>query len=152
MTSPFPFTAGQVLSAAELNAIGEAATSFTPTWTNYTRGNGTTIAYYTQVNKLVYIYVRETLGSTSSVTGALRMTLPVAAVRQQSVSLALCNLNDTGTTAFVGLVQSLSTTQVDFRAINAAATYASQANTSSTVPFTWTNTDFFEAGWVYESV
>jgi hypothetical protein len=152
MATPFPFVASTVLTAAQLNAIGEAATSFTPTWTNYTRGNGTTIAYYTQVNKLVYIYVRETLGSTSSVTGALRMTLPVAAVRQQSVSITLCNLNDTGTTAFVGLVQSLSTTQVDFRAINAAATYASQANTSSTVPFTWTNTDFFEAGWVYESV
>jgi hypothetical protein len=152
MATPFPFVASTVLTAAQLNSIGEAATSFTPTWTNYTRGNGTTIAYYTQVNKLVYIYVRETLGSTSSVTGALRMTLPIAAVRQQSVSLALCNLNDTGTTAFVGLVQSLSTTQVDFRAINAAATYALQANTSSTVPFTWTNTDFFEAGWVYESV
>lgn len=152
MATPFPFVASTILTAAQLNAIGEAATSFTPTWTNYTRGNGTTIAYYTQVNKLVYIYVRETLGSTSSVTGVLRMTLPVTAARQQSVPLAVCNLNDTGTAAFVGVVQSISTTQVDFRAINAAATYTSQANTSATVPHTWANTDFFEAGWIYESV
>lgn len=151
MATPFPFTAGAVLTATQLNSIGEAATTFTPTWTNYTRGNGTTIAYYTQVNKLVYVYVRETLGTTSSVTGVLRMTLPVTAARAQSVPIAVCNLNDTGTAAYGGIVQAISTTQVEFRTLNVAGTYPTQTNTSGTVPFTWTSTDFFESAWIYEA-
>lgn len=66
MANPFPFVAGSVLTAAELNGIGEAAVSFTPTFSSYTRGNGTSVAYYMRVNKLVYVYCEETLGSTSS--------------------------------------------------------------------------------------
>ena len=150
MATPFPFSAGAVLTAAQLNSIGEAATSFTPTWTNYTRGNGTTIAYYTEVNKLVYVYVRETLGTTSSVTGVLRMTLPITAARAQSIPIAICNLNDTGTAAYAGIVQAISTTQVEFRTLNVGGTYPTQTNPSASIPMTWTSTDFFESAWIYE--
>jgi hypothetical protein len=89
MANPFPFVAGSVLTAAELNGIGEARLfRLHQHFTNYTRGNGTSIAYYMQVNKLVYVYVKETLGSTSSVTGVISMTLPIAAVRAQAVQMA----------------------------------------------------------------
>lgn len=150
MATPFPFAAGAVLTAAQLNSIGEAGTSFTPTWTSYTRGNGTTIAYYTLVNKLVFLYVRETLGTTSSITGNPQMTLPVTAVRQQSVPTAGVQLVDTGTAVYVGFVQAQSTTAIQIKAINAGGTYASQANVSATVPHTWASTDYFEFALVYE--
>ena len=149
MATPFPFAAGAVLTAAQLNSMGETAT-FTPTWTNYTRGNGTTTAYQGVVGKWVYVYLKETLGTTSSVTGELRLTLPVTAVRAQAIPYQLCNLNDTGTAAYLGVTVQLSATQVALRAFNVSGTYGTQTATSATAPFTWTNTDFFELWLMYE--
>ena len=54
MANPFPFTAGQVLTAAQMNGIGEATIAYTPTISNGTLGNGTMSAYYSRVNKLVF--------------------------------------------------------------------------------------------------
>jgi len=84
MANPFPFTAGQVLTAAQLNGIGEALTSFTPTWTgtstNPVLGNGQLLGQYTQVNKLVYARYTLIVGSTTTFgTGDYRFTYPVAA-------------------------------------------------------------------------
>jgi hypothetical protein len=67
MASPFPFTSGQVLTAAQLNGIGET-TSYTPT-VSFTGGSGYTYtlnnAYYAQVNDLyvVWFSVAVTAGS-----------------------------------------------------------------------------------------
>ena len=149
MANPFPFVAGSVLTAAELNGIGEAAVSFTPTFTNYTRGNGTSIAYYMRVNKLVYVYVKETLGSTSSVTGIITMTLPIAAVRAQAVQMARVRIDDTGANVYWGTTFS-GTATVLLYADNSSGTYTTFANTSATVPMTWASTDAFQFAFVYE--
>jgi hypothetical protein len=149
MANPFPFTAGQVLTAAELNGIGEAATSFTPAITNYTRGNGTSVAGYVQVNKLVYVFVRETLGSTSSITGAMGLTLPINAAAVNRLS-GYCALGDAGNLTFVGFIRPSAGSSVAIEAVNAAGTYAYSASVSSTVPFTWVTTDFFQFALTYE--
>ncbi len=84
MANPFPFTSGQVLTAAQMNGIGEALTSFTPVWTatttNPVLGNGTLTGQYTQVNKLVYARYALIPGSTTTFgTGDYRFSFPVAA-------------------------------------------------------------------------
>jgi hypothetical protein len=150
MANPFPFTAGQVLEAAQLNGIGEAAVSFTPTFSGYTRGNGTSVAYYMRVNKMVYVYVKETLGSTSSVTGLITMTLPIAAVRAEAVQMGRSRIDDTGNTIFWGTTHSANTTTCVLFADLATVTYTAFATTSSTVPMTWATTDAFTFSFVYE--
>ena len=78
MANPFPFVAGNVLTAAELNGIGEATSAYTPIYgAGITVGNGVVIAQYTRVNKLVYGYWQITLGSTSAITAAVRVGFPV---------------------------------------------------------------------------
>jgi hypothetical protein len=150
MANPFPFTAGQILTAAQLNGIGEAATSFTPTFSGYTRGNGTSVAYYTRVNKLVYIYVKETLGSTSSVTGTISMTLPVTAARLQSVPFPQCVIEDPGNNLYVGTLYPTSTTAAKIQVNVANSTYVFTNDTNSTTPMTWATNDNFAFGFVYE--
>jgi hypothetical protein len=150
MANPFPFVAGDVLTAAELNSIGEAAVSFTPTFTNYTRGNGTSVAYYMQVNKLVYVYVFETLGSTSSVTGSISMTLPVAAVRAESVQSSVVRINDTGSFNFTGLTSASSTTSMSLFFNLVVGTSVQVGIISATEPMTWASTDTFRYQFVYE--
>ena len=56
MANPFDFTAGAVLTAAQLNQIGDFE-SFTPSWTNLTVGDATQQAKFAQVNEIVYFQV-----------------------------------------------------------------------------------------------
>ena len=151
MATPFPFSTGQVLTAAQMNSIGEAGTTFTPTWSAYTRGNGTTVAYYVRVNKLVYLYVEETLGSTSSVGTLPTLTLPVAAARTQAIAPSRNRIDDTGAQVFFGSTMPLSSTSVALYADLASGTYVSFSNVSATVPMTWTTTDKFAIAIVYEA-
>jgi hypothetical protein len=151
MANPFPFVSGSILEAAQLNGIGEAAVLFTPTFSGYTRGNGTSLAYYMRVNKLVYVYVKETLGSTSSVTGAIAMTLPIAAVRAEAIQMARARIDDTGANIYWGTTHSSSTTSTILFADLASGTYTAFAGITATVPMTWTSTDIFQFGFVYEA-
>jgi hypothetical protein len=153
MANPFPFTAGQVLEAAQLNGIGEAAISFTPTFAGagYTRGNGTSVAYYMRVNKLVYVYVEETLGSTSSMVGSPIMSLPIAATRFQAIQMGRSRIDDTGAQVFFGTTVGINTTQVVVYADNSAGTYTSFAGITATIPMTWVATDKFTLQFVYEA-
>ncbi len=153
MANPFPFVASTVLTAAQLNGIGEAATSFTPTFAagGYTRGNGTSIAYYMRVNKLVYVYVEETLGTTSSMVGAPTMTLPITASRQQSIQMGRSRIDDAGANVYWGTTVGSGTTQVLVYADNSAGTYVAFAGITATIPMTWAATDKFTLSFVYEA-
>jgi hypothetical protein len=150
MANPFPFVAGSVLTAAQLNGIGESAVLFTPLFANYTRGNGTSVAYYIRVNKLVYVYVKETLGSTSSVTGGIALTLPIAAVRAEAVQIGRSRIDDTGSNIFWGTTQSANTTSCTLFADNASGTYTAFTGITATIPMTWATTDSFTFSFVYE--
>jgi len=151
MADPFPFVSGATLLASQLNGIGEAAISFTPTFSSYTRGNGTSVAYYMRVNKLVYVYVEETLGSTSAVTGAPTLTLPVAATRFQAIQAGKSRIDDTGAQVYWGTTVGVSTTAVVLYADFAAGTYVSFGSITATTPMTWAATDKFTLQFVYEA-
>jgi hypothetical protein len=70
------FTAGQVLTAADLNDIA-VWTDYTPTFAaGVTVGNGTWVAGYAIVNEILFWQGTFTLGSTSAITGSVSINTP----------------------------------------------------------------------------
>lgn len=135
------FTSGSVLSAAELNAIG-AFTSFTPSWSGLTVGNGTVTARYAVVNELVFMQVDVAFGSTTAITGSVELDLPVEASSfRLDGSGGQVTLEDNNGTDYFGPTFRLNGTTITLRVWDAGATYLSADNLSSTVPFTWTTDD-----------
>lgn len=128
---------------------GSAWTSYTPTLTNATLGNGTISGSYIQQGKFVAFRVKFTLGSTSTVTGSLSVSLPLA-VATGSLQFATCLLLDSGVSAYPGVAE-LSSSTAELRAVGSAGTYATQAAISGTVPFTWGNTDIAYVHGIYEA-
>lgn len=153
MASPFPFTAGQVLTAAQLNSISDAI-AFTPTWSaGFTAGNATEEWYYFEINDLVVVRGQTVLGSTSSVTGVPTMTLPVTrnTYGGSIVDIGYGSLGDSGTATYGSVIISTATTSALFFAQNAGVSYVREASTSSTVPFTWTTGDFITGTMIYKA-
>jgi hypothetical protein len=73
------FTAGQVLTAAELNSTG-AWTSYTPTWTQVATITKTVNwARYMQLGKLVEVHIKMTASSAGTAGGLILVGLPVTA-------------------------------------------------------------------------
>jgi hypothetical protein len=118
-------------------------TTWTPTWTNLTVGNGSIDARYQQIGKTINYYLYFQLGSTSAVTGRIIYTYPLNPVNAFAGGLGHCILVDNGVGSFNGMLGAWSGTQGFLAAQNTAGTYAGEAATSSTVPFTWTTGDFF---------
>ena len=143
------FTAGQVLTAGELNAAG-AYSAHTVTYTNVTLGNGTSVARYTQFNKIVHYYGRFTLGTTSAITGQIGIDLPVNANTNTFV-MGNANMNDFGVATIDCGVIYINADLAYLYPLNAGTAYAQYAATSATVPFTWGNQDFFTWNLVYEA-
>jgi len=79
------FTAGQVLTAAELNGAG-AWQDYTPSWTqSATISKTVNWARYTQLNKLVIGNVKMTATSGGTVNNNVVVGLPVAASSNQLI-------------------------------------------------------------------
>lgn len=145
MASPFPFSSGQVLTAAQLNSIGEA-TAFTPSWTNFTPGNATESWHYVQVNEWLFFAGQTILGSTSSVTGQIEFDFPVGT--QVSLGGTICgqaayiDLSPLG--IFMGHVDQ-NASKIRFEVMTAGGTYVQRAVIASGTPFTWTTSDIIRA-------
>jgi hypothetical protein len=82
MPNPFPFTSGQVLTAAQMNGIGEAAIDYTPV---VTAGAGTITSYtafggYQIVNKIMRVWFNINITNNGTATSFIRFTLPTAQV------------------------------------------------------------------------
>jgi hypothetical protein len=141
MANPFPFVAGNVLTAAELNGIGET-TSFTPSWNNVTVGNGTlNDAKYVRVQNLVYVQVTFVLGSTSSVTGNISIAPPVATANGNQNAIGVGLIADVSSGAIFTTTSSLAGGNIQTLPTVASGTYSTTTPASSTVPMTWATGD-----------
>lgn len=131
------------------SALGASSwTTFTPTLTGVTQGNGTLVARYNQTGKTVIGNIKFTLGSTSSITGGITATLPNTA---NGIVSVVGNFVDNFVQGYPVGSETFSST-VYLRALNASSTYAGYTNTSSSVPFSWGTGDWFEFTFVYEAV
>jgi len=129
---------GGTTSSNLLNDYEEG--TFTPTIPNLTIGNGTQAHIYTKVGNKVTIEGIITLGSTSSISGALTGTVPFtpnATHRAYGKSYLL----DNGAQNYVGTVIVNEAGGLQLLADAASASYLYYSNLSSTVPFTWTTGD-----------
>jgi hypothetical protein len=118
-------------------------TTWTPSWTNVTVGNGTVAARYQQIGKTVNYYLSFTMGSTSSVTGRIIWTLPLTPNQSFAGGLGYGVIVDSGVGGFVAGLGGWSATQAYLAGGNATGTYVSESATSATVPMTWAVNDFF---------
>ena len=135
-----------------LGGSNAAWTSYTPTWTNLTVGNGTNNFAYKQIGKTVFVRGDFIFGSTSSISGGVSFTLPVTSIAYNGEhSFGICQLGDSGTADYFGAIYYVATSKGLIRVINSAGTYSTWAGISSTVPFTWTTGDVIRFHLYYEA-
>jgi hypothetical protein len=113
MTIPLVVT-GQDIEASHINSFANAIndhvlsswTSYSPTWTNLTVGNGTVMFEWRRVGEDL-VRVRGVLvrGSTTSITGTVSLTLPSGMTsRAGAPSIGQLSILDSGTRLFLGNV------------------------------------------------
>ena len=124
--------------------------AWTPTTTGITAGNGTTVARYAQSGKFVTGSFLFTLGSTSSITGAVSFTLPVTA-KSTNVLIGTVSFLDAGVGYIVGQPLQSSTTACYLEVLGTNTTYGSFVDITATVPITWVSTDHLSCNFSYEA-
>lgn len=135
-------------------------TSFTPTFSaGLTLGNANVNTRYSQINKVVNYYGHIILGTTSAVTGAIRINLPITASSLYSgingQPMGDLTLYDASTgTWYKGEVISIgSTTTTLTRVLVANGTFlTNMSETSATSPMTWTTSDQLLWNITYQAV
>jgi hypothetical protein len=153
-------TNGQVLTADSTAATGLAwaaasggltYAAWTPTTTGITAGNGTTVARYAQSGKFVTGSYNFTLGSTSAITsGGVSFTLPVTA-KANFVLNGNATFLRNGVGYETGMTLQASTTVCYVGTFSTSTTYPAYVDLTSTIPHTWSSTDFIAVNFEYEA-
>ena len=140
MAKPFDFSAGAVLTAAQLNQIADLET-WTPTWTNLTPNSATVQAQYAQINELVFWQLEFTGASDTvySTSGPYQFTLPVNSVSDLQYPPMVTGWlrPDKSSTLFFGQVVGVSSTTAGIYCQAANATFSYAHITKSNAPDNW---------------
>jgi hypothetical protein len=151
--------AGQLLTAisgTEAVWAGGAWQSWIPVWTNLSVGDGTVVARYAQIGKSVFVRLSIVFGSTTSVSGSISFTLPVARIAYGG-GLGLTPLgtallwDSSAGVAYAGRAGNLSTTEAQIFSHSVSGTAVVAAAPSSTQPFTWAVGDEIDLELFYEA-
>jgi hypothetical protein len=126
-------------------------TTFTPSWYGLTLGNGTVdFAQYLQIDKIVYVRLRVTLGSTSSVASQIAFNAPVTGAETNSAYNGTSTINDTGVNLYVGTCQWYDSV-IYPTYFSVTGSLVATPNTGATAPMTWANTDWFQLFYWYKA-
>ena len=141
MTAVGDFAVGEVLTAASLNEIGVWST-YAPTLGNVTLGNGTRTAKYYKMNKIGFVSLDFTLGSTSDITGDFSCPLPSGwTAATTGAGIALVTANGTVNPSYWRI--NTAGDAILVRALKVDVTYAASANFSTVIPGgNWIANDF----------
>lgn len=127
--------------------------AWTPTWTSVS-GGSLNFARFSMNGKSVDFRVKYTLAG-AGVSGGIHFSLPVTPSGDYVASDPITGHGtflDTGVARYEAAVLIGSpTTSVELRSITAGGSYTTSTGTSSTVPFTWGNTDTISATGNYEA-
>jgi hypothetical protein len=134
--------------------------AWTPTYSGFTLGNGTVTANYCRVNNFVHAYANIVLGSTSTVTGSLYVSVPVT-VNSSMVStgadgaafiLGSASYTDEGTLQNFGWAMSNTGGSLFRLFVDVSnATYSQRLSVNATTPFTWVTGDSFRFSAYYQA-
>jgi len=138
------YTSSQIVQAVPTGILGGGnVVSFTPSFTQFTLGNGTVnYATYVRVQDLIFVQLKVTLGSTSSFVGSSDFACPVAPAETYQHAIGVIRFNDVTGEEYLG-VADMNNGVIRLRPLNAAVTYLQYTTTSSTIPFTWATGDSF---------
>lgn len=133
-----------------------ATSSFTPTFTNLTIGNGTISARYKQIGKLVQGRISVVFGSTTSISGDVSFTLPVAATAYAGTAnvtpIGDAQMYDVSAARlYFGKVSMSSSGLATIRAQAADLPYLYFFLLGAGVPFTWATGDEIGISFEYEA-
>ena len=140
---------GHTLNAVDGLQIGGVAqgvrTTYTPTWNNFTLGNGTQYFAYCVVNNLMFIQGLVVWGSTTSMSTNPSFSIPSgyeSAVNGYN-AVGHLNMRDTGTAEYFGQVKGngMGSTTCLLKTSKTNSTYGQGAAIGGTIPFTWTTGD-----------
>lgn len=164
-TSPRTWVSGEALTASNLNvhvrdnlkAVGDAWTSYAPTWTAATTnpviGNGTLTGAYINPGKLVIGRIALTMGSTTTYgAGLWSLTLPVTPLSTVPRLIAQGLAFDSSATDVFPVMLSVQggTTTATVRTMPTTAGNALR-NVTDTAPFTWATGDTLTLNFTYEA-
>jgi hypothetical protein len=125
-------------------------TTYTPTYSNITVGNGTVVSRYRQMGKTVEVFFKLTFGSTTSVSQFSIISLPVNSAYTE-FSTGEVTFRDVGTQDYYGRFWVNTSGNGYFTAIQTNTTYAQWTPSSNTVPFTFGTNDQIIAIFSYEA-
>lgn len=125
--------------------------SYTPTMSGLTIGNGTISGLYNRVGDLVTVSVRIAFGSTSSITGAVYVGLPINATMDYEYvgQAALWNLGGAAG-LFPGVIWAIEPGRFIVQATNSSGTYTKAEDLSATIPFTWATSNYMRLYFSYK--
>jgi hypothetical protein len=142
-----------LLTAASSEATGLKYTggysTWTPTYTNFTLGNGTVTARYSQVGKTVRFSWEAVFGTTTAITGSFpEISLPI------TLSKGTCQMAarylDAGTKVYSASYY-ITTSNIFYLIANVTnTTYLEESGINATTPFTWTAGDQILVSGIYE--
>lgn len=138
-----------VYDGASWRQIDIAWSDYTPTFSNFTLGNGTVTGKYFRIGRFTHFIVQVTLGSTSSVsaTGGIQASLPVAyASTARFHGTARMAVGST----FLGTLIGSGGNAVMY-VNNVSGTYETVTLTTNAIPGTWATGHTFLMQGTYES-
>jgi hypothetical protein len=157
-STPPTFAAGDKVGVAaklqklsdDLTVLGGALSTWSSGMTGITVGNGSQTSRCMQAGKLTMFSYQFTFGSTSAVTGALKITLPATA---KFANQGFGNASAFDTSA--GFYYPLFGTTIDANTVNiwtGPTTAGSRyVNIGTSTPFAWATGDVISVAGVYEA-
>lgn len=122
----------------------------TPTWTNLTVGNGTSTQRYTVVGRMCTVHTLLTWGSTTSISGTVTCSIPIAGDTNNEADNASATLYDATGSRWFGRCYRASASTVGLLAMITSGSHSSSDLISATVPFTWATNDYISFSYSYE--
>lgn len=144
------FAAGAKLRGADMQTMADIATaltgawtSWTPTLTNMTLGNGTVTAKYRRLGKTFEYHFKFVLGSTSAMSTNPTFSIPAGLTLSSDYAIVQdplgdVSIRDSGTANYRGAAHYGTSTTIALFWYNATPVLT---GISSTSPMTWTTSD-----------
>ena len=130
-----------------------AWTTFTPTFTGLTVGNGTFVnCAYMQIGKMVTVRIGLIWGSTTAITSVVDVTLPVTArAVQGNPNFGITRYIDANGAQYNGVIVYIGTTAMRFQRSFVSGSEIMSGEVGSGSPFTWTTSDQMHGYFSYEA-
>lgn len=124
--------------------MDEPTQTYSPTWGNLTVNDGTLTANYHRSGGFCDLFISLTFGGTTSITGNVTVTTPIAAAYQTVLDYAGIQASfydNSGSQLYPLVTFNSSTTLINLYAMASASTYVNISPFSATVPVAYGSSD-----------